>query len=529
MNTTSEEINHNYFTDDNATPNYDAIKQDNLLDVVKDTPITAPKRLITNTFKTHMSHIIEFNRVINKENISSISELIKCKLCFNILVNPFDCESCGNTFCHNCIENLRINHKTCLFKCQNFQIKPSSFGITSLLSTLSFECKNKESGCKTAIPYLDVINHDIECTYQSTICPNFKCNRSIKRQFLEYHIRKECLYTLFKCENCETNFIRAEYLQHIKNCKLIEDIFDEKNPIIHTPEHIDLGDISLKSFMQILLYNLSKNDRKHKMKLNELSEEIKSIKEVVNRQTNNTILLIENLHSEVDYINEKLIGNDFHNVVNDKVSNARNGDRIVDDNSKQSVSIGNNTNHSKTSSNNSSTCNTYITNQSIKSDHPNTIITNTANNTDNNKHFSRNTVKPGSDNNCIDNINNAVSNVKKIKIQNKNKAQGGNNLSSIKANKSPLGRLPPGRSPVTRSPNPRTLYLETESSQTRTGHMALLKSTLKNQENILENLNKVIDRVNQQEVTHNQKMERYSDEIKDFIKFFLIEKNDFEY
>ena len=94
--------------------------------------------------------------------------------------------------------------------------------------------------------------------------------------------------------------------------------------------------------------------------------------------------------------------------------------------------------------------------------------------------------------------------------------------------KSPNARSPKSRSPINHLPNTKTLLLETESSNSRTGNIALLKSTLKNQETILENFNKVNDKIDKQEKVIIQRMEGYNDELKNFIKFFLIEKNDFD-
>jgi len=56
---------------------------------------------------------IHIDRLINKETYKNFDELIKCKICFDILVNPFDCEKCGNTFCHDCAQNFIKDSKPC--------------------------------------------------------------------------------------------------------------------------------------------------------------------------------------------------------------------------------------------------------------------------------------------------------------------------------------------------------------------------------------------------------------------------------
>ncbi len=265
---------------------------------------------------------------------------------------------------------------------------------------------------------------------------------------------------------------------------------------------------------------MTKNQKEFDKKLSALSEEVKSIKDVVNRQTNNTMILIENLHSEIDYIIERLIANDFNTVMKEKntFENVRN---IVDDHLKHTIeSIGSNT-HSKNPSSNSSGFNSVSTNQTVKTE-PNENVKPTITRINNPSQFKNTAENPPNQN-----IN---SNVKKIKLESKPKMLG---ITTIKGNKSPPHKSPNTRSPKSRSPinnvpNTKTLFLETESSNSRTGNIALLKSTMKNQETILENFNKVNDKIDKQEKVIIQRMEGYNDELKNFIKFFLIEKNDFD-
>jgi hypothetical protein len=53
---------------------------------------------------------IPFERLINKSSHNNFLDIIQCKICFNILKNPYDCIKCGNSFCYNCISNM-INQK----------------------------------------------------------------------------------------------------------------------------------------------------------------------------------------------------------------------------------------------------------------------------------------------------------------------------------------------------------------------------------------------------------------------------------
>ena len=69
---------------------------------------------------------IQISRVINLDKYENILPILKCKLCLNILLNPYDCSKCGNTFCYSCINKLKESNKDCPFGCTEYDITPSS-------------------------------------------------------------------------------------------------------------------------------------------------------------------------------------------------------------------------------------------------------------------------------------------------------------------------------------------------------------------------------------------------------------------
>ena len=58
---------------------------------------------------------IPLSRVIDIDKYENILQILKCKLCLNILLNPYDCSKCGNTFCYSCINKLKQSNKKCPF------------------------------------------------------------------------------------------------------------------------------------------------------------------------------------------------------------------------------------------------------------------------------------------------------------------------------------------------------------------------------------------------------------------------------
>ena len=258
---------------------------------------------------------IPFSRLINIEKHQNFLDLIKCKICFNILKNPYDCSICGNTFCYNCINNIIKENKQCPFNCTNFSIKPSSYIITSYLNTLNFSCLNKDNGCNEIISYNNLDKHDKECKYFYTNCPNIQCNKKMKWRLLENHLRNECEYSLLKCPHCSQELYRNEYDEHIKNCneirisinKTVKENVDLKvtqfeNLINSLPE---LKEVSLVSFLKILLYQVSLNNQVINSKFDSLKNEIQIIHKDINEINKNNMIFFENINNEFEKLENK--------------------------------------------------------------------------------------------------------------------------------------------------------------------------------------------------------------------------------
>ena len=206
------------------------------------------------TKKYEKGGISESRLINNNSNIQTIMNILKCKICKNILLNPYDCSKCGNTFCFNCINKIKENSLSCPFNCQLFEIIPSSFGIKKFLNQLKFECKNKSKGCKEIIPYKEIENHEKICPYNIIICPNVECKQKIKSIELENHIQNECKFTLFKCKNCGLNLNKKEILLHDKICYQIKEQLNSQSPLINdlTKEEYVQNNKQFNSFINIL-------------------------------------------------------------------------------------------------------------------------------------------------------------------------------------------------------------------------------------------------------------------------------------
>ena len=210
------------------------------------------KNEIPNQVKTIVG--FDESRIVNKDYLNSLDGIYKCGICFKIMDNPTDCETCGHSFCYECIKNLK-----CPFKCKNQQLKPSSQSLKDILSKLKFKCLNKD--CNEILNYKDIKRHDKICDFQEIICPNNGCNKKLIRKNLENHILNECQFILVKCPYCEFQFNKNEISKHKKSCELVNNSLKsdkkEKNDI-NNDIKFDANKIDTNEYIKLLSMNVSK-------------------------------------------------------------------------------------------------------------------------------------------------------------------------------------------------------------------------------------------------------------------------------
>ena len=219
---------------------------------------------------------IDFNLILNRESFSEIEEIFKCNICSQIMINPHDCEICGNAFCYDCIINLFENGKICPGGCKEKRIKQISSVIKAQLNCLNLKCENND--CKQIFQYNDYVSHLKECIYSNVICPNQGCEKQIKIEFLEDHINNECECTCIHCENCEFDFKRIGYQNHLETCKLIYDNYNKRYNLKGN-EKEDFMLINSSKFMNTIVLNLTRVLQTFDGRFEIISRDIDSIKE----------------------------------------------------------------------------------------------------------------------------------------------------------------------------------------------------------------------------------------------------------
>ena len=303
---------------------------------------------------------IPLSRVIDLDKYENILQILKCKICLNILLNPYDCSKCGNTFCYSCINKLKESNKKCPFGCTDYEIAPSSFAIKKFLNQLKFSCLNKENGCNEIISYNNIEQHDKNCEYINSFCPNNQCGVKIPWNLLKNHIQNECLYTLYECDKCHLKLNRKEFESHNKFCKVINKEFEKQSPIVNKMTKDDLNK-KKEEFMNLMngIENLNffqdeKNKEENNInnnkngeinyfnnndmnllvkslififsrKMSFIEDKINKINSTLEQFSENNLIFYQSINDELQNINEKILNlnnsNNINNTNNDSTSN----------------------------------------------------------------------------------------------------------------------------------------------------------------------------------------------------------------
>ena len=195
---------------------------------------------------------IDPKRVLNTEYLESLGDFYKCNICFNVMVNPTDCELCGHSYCNDCISKLK-----CPFGCKSKNLKPSSMGIRNLLDKLIFKCLNE--GCNEKIPYSNVRQHDQSCEFAKITCPSQNCGIQLPKKDMEYHIKNECKFSFVTCKYCGYEFPKNKINEH-------ENICCNVYQSLNGESSVDLSKMDTNKYLEALSLNISKivKDNKNK-------------------------------------------------------------------------------------------------------------------------------------------------------------------------------------------------------------------------------------------------------------------------
>ena len=175
---------------------------------------------------------INFNNIIipleQEKIIATLKKFLQCKICMNILNNPYDCQCCNQTFCKDCISNyIKTNNKcpyeefyhnnsnskkTIISRLNN--LKSSSANFTNVLNILRFHCQYKKNGCNKILCLEEVTQHEKKCRYSKN--NNYKNSVKKNSEDLNYNYKNN----FENMENLNVN----EIIRHQDSCVSFQNI-----------------------------------------------------------------------------------------------------------------------------------------------------------------------------------------------------------------------------------------------------------------------------------------------------------------
>lgn len=147
------------------------------------------------------------------------SEIIDCKICCGIVINPVCCKSCDSIFCKKCINDWISRSKgICPNRCQfqEFEIRRTTI---NLMNKIKIYCINKEKGCKEEIFYENYSKHLENCDYSQYEC--IACGSKGEMKIIKSHVNI-CPKMHVNCEYCCEKFFCKEIEKHYEECQMFE-------------------------------------------------------------------------------------------------------------------------------------------------------------------------------------------------------------------------------------------------------------------------------------------------------------------
>ncbi|CAF3210251.1 unnamed protein product [Rotaria sp. Silwood2] len=132
---------------------------------------------------------------------------LKCPICHELLWKPVACQSCETPFCSTCIHQWLVNHpKNCPNRCKTYIERKCPPVVAKLLAELKIVCFYESTGCNEVISYEGLDKHEIECSFQSHLCPG--CQSQILKKDFDNH-QNNCASIELTCQDCALVYKRG--------------------------------------------------------------------------------------------------------------------------------------------------------------------------------------------------------------------------------------------------------------------------------------------------------------------------------
>ena len=166
----------------------------------------------------------------NKDLSSSFMDSFSCKICFEVLDDPVQCENNEHYFCRKCITKHLENSETCptcMDQLALETLRPVPRVILEIVSQLKKpRCRHVSRGCEENVEVEDVLLHEQTCGYAPVVCSNEGCKETVNRRDQESHEMEECKFRKITCESCDEELAYVDYERH--QCTLRREMDEMK-------------------------------------------------------------------------------------------------------------------------------------------------------------------------------------------------------------------------------------------------------------------------------------------------------------
>ena len=187
----------------------------------------------------------------NNELSSSFMDSFCCKICFEVLDDPVQCENNEHYFCRKCMTKHLENSETCptcMDQLTLETLRPPSRIILEIFSQLKKpRCRHVSRGCTENVEVEDVLLHEQMCGYAPVVCSNEGCKETVNRRDQESHETEECKFRKITCESCLEEMVYVDYDRH--QCTLRKEINEVKSEMNEVKSRLDEVAESLKQIV----------------------------------------------------------------------------------------------------------------------------------------------------------------------------------------------------------------------------------------------------------------------------------------
>ena len=166
----------------------------------------------------------------DKDLSSSFMDSLCCKICFEVLDDPVQCQNNEHYFCRKCINKHLGNSETCPLCMDRLTVetlRPPSRIVLEMVSQLKKpRCRHVSRGCTENVEVEDVLLHEQTCGYAPVVCSNEGCKETVNRRDQESHETEECKFRKTTCESCDKELVYVDYDRH--QCTLRKEMNEMK-------------------------------------------------------------------------------------------------------------------------------------------------------------------------------------------------------------------------------------------------------------------------------------------------------------